>query len=97
LNRFFSFHYLFPFIIAGVTLLHLALLHEKGSFNPIGAINFVDKTSLYPYFVIKDIFGLFLFLLLFSYLVFFNPNLLGHPDNYIKANSLVTPAHIVPE
>jgi ubiquinol-cytochrome c reductase cytochrome b subunit len=77
--------------------LHLALLHQHGSTNPLGICAKVDCVSFYPYFVLKDIFGLLLSLIFFGVIVFFYPNVLGHPDNYIPANSLVTPAHIVPE
>lgn len=97
LNRFFSLHYLLPFLIAGVTLSHLMLLHFDGSNNPLGLSKNIDVISFYPYFYVKDLFA---FLLLFSFLgflVFFYPNSLGHPDNYTPANSLVTPPHIVPE
>merc|ERR1712127_242742 len=97
LNRFFSLHYLLPFAIAGVSLVHLVLLHENGSNNPLGIDSKMGKVSFYPYFYVKDLFGLFVFGILFSIFVFFAPNALGHPDNYIPANSLVTPAHIVPE
>jgi quinol-cytochrome oxidoreductase complex cytochrome b subunit len=82
--------------MVGLTFIHLLLLHVDGSTNPLG-INHYDYIPFYPYFLIKDIFGFLIFLLLFSYLVFFDPNLLGHPDNYIRANSMVTPPHIVPE
>lgn len=97
LNRFFSLHYLLPFIIAGLVLLHLALLHKDGSNNPLGINTNVDYISFYPYYYVKDLFAFFIFALIFAILVFFYPNLLGHPDNYIPANPLVTPAHIVPE
>ena len=97
LNRFFSFHYLFPFIIAALSLVHLALLHQDGSGNPLGIESSVDKVSMYPYFIVKDILGLILFIVFFSFFVYFYPNALGHPDNYIEANPMVTPAHIVPE
>ncbi len=97
LNRFFSFHYLFPFIIAALSLIHLALLHQDGSGNPLGIESSVDKISMYPYFIIKDFLGTALFILFFALFVYFYPNLLGHPDNYIEANPMVTPAHIVPE
>jgi len=83
--------------MAGVSLIHLALLHDVGSSNPLGVESIGDFIPFYPYFLLKDIFGFLVFLILFSYLVFFEPNLLGHPDNYIKANPLVTPPHIVPE
>ena len=97
LNRFFSLHFLFPFLIAGLSLVHLALLHKDGSNNPLGVDTSVDKIPFYPYFIAKDLFAFFVFLLIFSIFVFYFPNMLGHPDNYIPANPLVTPAHIVPE
>lgn len=97
LNRFFSLHYLFPFLIAGAVLLHIALLHIPGSNNPLGVVATVDRIPFYPYFYVKDLFGTRRFVLLFSFFVVYAPNLLGHPDNYIEANPLVTPAHIVPE
>jgi len=97
LNRFFSLHYLLPFLIAGVTLLHLSLLHKDGSNNPLGINSFVETVPFYPYFYVKDLFPFFIFIIFFSMFVFFAPNSLGHPDNYILANSLVTPPHIVPE
>lgn len=97
LNRFFSFHYLFPFIIAALSLIHLALLHQDGSGNPLGIESSVDKISMYPYFIIKDFLGTAIFVLVFALFVYFYPNILGHPDNYIEANPMVTPAHIVPE
>jgi ubiquinol-cytochrome c reductase cytochrome b/c1 subunit len=97
LNRFFSLHYLLPFLLSGLALVHLNLLHVTGSTNPTGAYKNLDKISFYPYFYIKDLFILLVTLFIFSYFVFFNPNFLGHPDNYIPANSLVTPAHLVPE
>lgn len=97
LNRFFSLHYLLPFLIAGVVLIHLALLHKDGSNNPIGINSSLDNIPFYPYFYVKDLFAFFILLFLFSFFVFYYPNTLGHPDNYIPANPLVTPAHIVPE
>jgi len=97
LNRFFSLHYLLPFAITGAVLLHLAALHNDGSNNPLGINSVVDKVSFYPYFWVKDVFGwILVFSIYFGY-VFFEPNMLGHPDNYIPANPMVTPAHIVPE
>jgi len=97
LNRFFSLHYLMPFVIAGLTIVHLSLLHKDGSNNPLGVNTNVDTVSFYPYFYVKDLLS-FLFLVgLFSFFVFYYPNALGHADNYIPANPLVTPAHIVPE
>jgi len=98
LNRFFSLHYLLPFVIVGVVFLHLVALHTHGSNNPVGIdLSKKDKIPFHPYYTVKDLFGLAVFMLVFSALVFFAPNLLGHPDNYIPANPLVTPPHIVPE
>jgi len=97
LNRFFSLHYLLPFVIAGLVLIHLALLHKDGSNNPIGINSSLDNIPFYPYFYVKDLFAFFILLLFFSFFVFYYPNTLGHPDNYIPANPLVTPVHIVPE
>jgi len=87
-----------PFIILGLVGLHILLLHKKGSTSPIGYFYSTDKLSFFPYFVYKDLFGLILFYIVLGSFIFFNPNfLVGHPDNYIAANSLVTPLHIVPE
>ncbi len=97
LNRFFSLHYLMPFLIAGMTLIHLALLHKDGSNNPLGVNGAIDTVSFYPYFYVKDLFSFLILVLIFSFFVYFYPNVLGHPDNYIPANPMVTPAHIVPE
>jgi len=97
LNRFFSLHYLLPFLIAGLAIAHIALLHTRGSSNPLLGTSAVDYVTFYPYLYLKDLLGLLILIFGFSYLVFFEPNLLGHPDNYIKANPLVTPLHIVPE
>jgi ubiquinol-cytochrome c reductase cytochrome b subunit len=99
LNRFFSLHYLLPFVIVAVVLLHLVALHQHGSNNPLG----IDKRGpqdtipFHPYFTIKDLFGLTVFLLVFAVFVFYDPNAAVSPDNYIPANPLVTPNHIVPE
>ena len=99
LNRFFSLHYLFPFLIAGVVVLHIWALHVPGNGNPLGieVKSKQDTLPMHPYYTTKDMFGLTLFVILFAYFVFFYPNVLGEPDNYIEANPLVTPAHIVPE
>lgn len=97
LNRFFSLHYLLPFIIAGASVVHLAALHQYGSNNPLGTNSHVDKVSLYPYFYVKDLVAWVVFAMVFSLFVYFYPNTLGHPDNYIPANPMSTPAHIVPE
>jgi ubiquinol-cytochrome c reductase cytochrome b subunit len=97
LNRFFSLHYCLPFILAALILLHLILLHIPGSTHPLKLSELSDKISFFPYFYLKDLFSFFISLIFFSYFVFFNPNFLGHSDNYILANALVTPSHIVPE
>ena len=99
LNRFFSLHFLLPFVIAGVVILHIWALHIPGSSNPTGVEikTESDTVPFHPYYTAKDGFGLGVALLLFFAMVFFLPNALGHPDNYIEANPLSTPAHIVPE
>ena len=99
LNRFFSLHYLLPFLIFGVVILHIWALHVPGNNNPIGISvkSKQDTVPFHPYITVKDAFSLSIFLILFSYFIFFAPNVLGHADNYIPANPLVTPAHIVPE
>ena len=97
LNRFFSLHYLLPFIIAGASIVHIAALHQYGSNNPLGCLATVDKVSFYPYFFLKDLVGWVCFAIFFSFFIYFAPNALGHPDNYIPANPMSTPAHIVPE
>ncbi|NP_050079.1 cytochrome b (mitochondrion) [Dictyostelium discoideum] len=97
LNRFFSLHYLCPFIIVGLVGLHIIFLRENGSTNPLGVKSHVDQIPFTPYFTIKDLFSFMIFLVLFFTFVFFAPNYLGHPDNYLMADSNVTPAHIVPE
>ncbi|MBB5698039.1 cytochrome b [Sphingomonas yantingensis] len=99
LNRFFSLHYLLPFVIAGVIILHIWALHIPGSSNPAGVEvkGEQDTVPFHPYYTAKDGIGLGVFLLVFALFLFFAPNMLGHPDNYIPANPLSTPAHIVPE
>jgi ubiquinol-cytochrome c reductase cytochrome b/c1 subunit len=99
LNRFFSLHYLLPFVIVGVVFLHVVALHITGSNNPLGIEpkGPQDTIPFHPYYTIKDTFGLCIYLIVFAFFVFFAPNYMGHPDNYIPANPLVTPAHIVPE
>jgi ubiquinol-cytochrome c reductase cytochrome b subunit len=99
LNRFYSLHYLLPFVIAGLTALHVWALHVAGQNNPTGLDlrTKLDSVPMSPYAVAKDIFALSVFVILFSWFVFFVPDYLGHADNYIPANPLVTPAHIVPE
>jgi ubiquinol-cytochrome c reductase cytochrome b subunit len=98
LNRFYALHYLFPFIIVALVFIHLLALHTHGSNNPTGVkLPEKDMIPFHPYYTIKDIFGFGIYLLLFCYFVFYQPNYLGHPDNYIPADPLVTPPHIVPE
>lgn len=97
LNRFYTLHFVLPFVIAGVTLIHLALLHKVGSSSPIGSDTGVDDVPFYPYFFSKDLFAFSVYLLVFGIFVFYFPNVLNHPDNYIPADPLHTPAHVVPE
>ncbi len=98
LNRFFSLHYLLPFVIVGVVFLHIWALHIPGSNNPLGIDAApADKIPMHPYYVSKDLFGVGVLLLVYFAVVFWAPNMMGHADNYIPANPLVTPPHIVPE
>ncbi|OGS50892.1 MAG: cytochrome B [Erythrobacter sp. RIFCSPHIGHO2_12_FULL_63_10] len=99
LNRFYSLHYLLPFVIVGVVILHVWALHIPGSSNPTGVEvkSESDTVPFHPYYTAKDGFGLGVIMILFTIMVFFLPNALGHPDNYIEANPMSTPAHIVPE
>ena len=99
LNRFFSLHYLLPFVIFGVVILHIWALHVTGNNNPTGieVKDSKDTISFHPYYTVKDLFAYIVFLLMFCYFIFYNPNILGHPDNYIEADPMLTPAHIVPE
>jgi len=99
LNRFFSLHYLLPFMIAGVVVLHIWALHVPGSNNPAGIEKKTDKDTLsfHPYFTAKDGFAIACFLVFYAWFAFYIPNYLGHADNYIEANPLKTPPHIVPE
>ncbi len=99
LNRFFSLHYLIPFLIAGVVALHIWALHVPGNNNPTGltAKTSNDTLPFHPYYTVKDGFAIVVFLVIFAFFVFYWPDALGHADNYIEADPLVTPAHIVPE
>ena len=99
LNRFYSLHYLLPFIIAALSGLHVWALHVTGSSNPIGVSTKIKTDSLpfHPYFTVKDMFAVVVFLMIFAFFLFYLPDALGHADNYIKADPLKTPAHIVPE
>lgn len=99
LNRFFSLHYLLPFVILGLVVIHVWALHSVGSNNPTGVEIKTPKDSIpfHPYYTIKDLFGIGVFLIIFCVFIFFAPDFFGEPDNYIPANPLVTPPHIVPE
>nr|ACF75213.1 cytochrome b [Paroaria coronata]ACU31063.1 cytochrome b [Paroaria coronata]ACU31064.1 cytochrome b [Paroaria coronata]ACU31065.1 cytochrome b [Paroaria coronata]ACU31066.1 cytochrome b [Paroaria coronata] len=97
LTRFFALHFLLPFVIVGLTLVHLTFLHETGSNNPTGVPSDCDKIPFHPYYTIKDILGFVLMLSLLVSLALFSPNLLGDPENFTPANPLVTPPHIKPE
>lgn len=99
LTRFYALHYLLPIIIAILALAHLITLHNKGGTNPLGLNTARSLTfiNFHPYYSIKDLFGIFIFFFFFFIIVFFYPNLLGHSDNYIPANPMVTPVHITPE
>ena len=100
LTRFYALHYLLPFLIFGLVVLHIWALHVPGNNNPIG-IDIKkpskDTVPFHPYIVIKDGFALLMFMIVFAFFVFYSPNILGHADNYIEANPMVTPTHIVPE
>jgi len=99
LNRFFSLHYLLPFMIFGVVILHVWAFHTTGNNNPSGVQpkSKQDTIPFHPYYTVKDLFAIIVFMILFAWFVFYVPNYMGHPDNYIEANPLSTPAHIVPE
>nr|QNV12208.1 cytochrome b [Astacus astacus] len=97
LTRFFSFHFLFPFIISALTMVHILFLHETGGNNPLGASSSVDKVPFHPYFNFKDILGFIILLYMLIMLTLLAPYLLSDPDNFIPANPLVTPVHIQPE
>ena len=97
LNRFFSLHYLMPFVLAALVIVHLIALHTHGSNNPNGVNGSTDRYAFHPYFTFKDLVTIFMFLLALSIVVFYVPNLMGHSDNYIPANPMQTPASIVPE
>lgn len=97
LTRFFTFHFLFPFIIIAFTIIHLLFLHQTGSNNPLGIKSNTDKIPFHPYFSFKDIFGFIQILIILTFLTLLAPYILGDPDNFIPANPLVTPPHIQPE
>lgn len=97
LNRFFSLHYLLPFVLAALVVVHLLTLHTHGSNNPLGISANADRLPFHPYFVFKDLVTVIFFMFALSVFLFYFPNVLGHSDNYIPANPLQTPASIVPE
>ncbi|YP_009271152.1 cytochrome b (mitochondrion) [Sitophilus oryzae] len=97
LNRFFTFHFLLPFIITALVMIHLFFLHQTGSNNPLGLNSNIDKVPFYPYFILKDLVGFLIMMMALTLLSLTNPYLLSDPDNFIPANPLVTPAHIQPE
>nr|UFZ12850.1 cytochrome b [Chloronia mexicana] len=97
LTRFFTFHFILPFIMLALTMIHLLFLHQTGSNNPLGINSNFDKIPFHPYFSFKDLIGFLIIIMLLTLLTLFNPYLLGDPDNFIPANPLVTPAHIQPE
>lgn len=97
LTRFFTFHFILPFIVLAITIIHILFLHETGSNNPIGLNSNIDKIPFHPYFTFKDIVGFIVITIILILLVLINPYLLGDPDNFIPANPLVTPVHIQPE
>nr|YP_009922180.1 cytochrome b [Metschnikowia borealis]QMS50735.1 cytochrome b [Metschnikowia borealis]QMS50751.1 cytochrome b [Metschnikowia borealis] len=97
IQRFFALHFLLPFMLAALVIMHLMALHIHGSSNPVGMTGNLDRMPMHSYFMFKDLMTVFVFLLMFSLFVFFSPNTLGHPDNYIPGNPMVTPASMVPE
>lgn len=97
IQRFFALHYLLPFILAALVIMHLIALHTHGSSNPVGISGNLDRIPMHSYFLFKDLITVFVFILIFSLFVFFSPNTLGHSDNYIPGNPMVTPPSIVPE
>lgn len=97
LTRFYAFHFLVPFLILGLTIVHLVFLHEVGANNPLGLNSFGDSVSFHPYYSFKDLFGFVFVIFFLMFLVLLFPSVLGDPENFIPANPLVTPVHIIPE
>nr|QUB07187.1 cytochrome b [Spilopyra sumptuosa] len=97
LTRFFTFHFLLPFIVSSLIIIHLLFLHQTGSNNPLGINSNIDKIPFHPYFSFKDLMGMYVMIFLLIWLTLLNPYLLGDPDNFIPANPLITPIHIQPE
>jgi ubiquinol-cytochrome c reductase cytochrome b subunit len=97
LRRFFVVHYLLPFLTVAVSIIHLILLHKEGSNNPLGTDYYGDYVSFFPFFLVKDSFAFSIFLIVYGNFIFYNPEYLNHPDNYVRANPIKTPLHVVPE
>jgi len=97
LGKFFTLHFLLPFVIAALAGLHILFLHDSGSSSQLSTISLKDQKYFFSYFAVKDLLGIVYFLILLGLVIIYAPNLLGHPDNYIEANHMVTPLHIVPE
>ena len=97
LNRFFALHFIIPFLIAGLTIIHLLFLHQSGSNNPLGLNSNSDKISFHIYYTIKDLIGFLILIITLTFIAIFYPNILGDPENFIPANPIVTPIHIKPE
>nr|UYG49232.1 cytochrome b [Abscondita chinensis] len=97
LNRFFALHFMLPFIIAALAMIHLLFFHQTGSFNPLGTTNNIDKIQFHPYFTSKDLMGFIIILMMFTLFILMFPYMMGDPDNFTPADPLVTPAHIKPE
>lgn len=97
LNRFYALHYLLPFVLAALAMVHMMTLHTHGSGNPVGVQSNSDKVPMHPYYIFKDLITIFLFMGAVAYVVSFVPNAMGHSDNYLPADPMVTPSSIVPE
>nr|WCS40534.1 cytochrome b [Gilpinia sp.]WDY84704.1 cytochrome b [Gilpinia sp. 3 GYN-2022c] len=97
LTRFFTIHFILPFMIMMMVIIHLMFLHQTGSSNPLGMNSNLDKVPFQPYFLLKDLIGFILLFFMFIYIILMNPNILGDPDNFIPANPMMTPPHIKPE
>lgn len=96
LNRFFALHFVLPFVLAALAMIHIAALHDVGSNNP-NAVEARDRITMHPFFLFKDLVTIWMFFLALSIIVFYFPNSMGHSDNYIQANPMSTPSSIVPE